>query len=104
MKTVNLVHLYPKEMNIYGDNGNLLVLKKRLEWRGIEVKVTNVGVGDSLPKDTSLIIGGGGQDSGQSNIANDLNTSREVISRLLKKMENNGWISLSRNAFDWIKK
>jgi len=36
-------------------------------------------------------------------IANDLNTSREVISRLLKKMENNGWISLSRNAFDWIK-
>ena len=37
-------------------------------------------------------------------IANDLNTSREVISRLLKKMENNGWISLSRNAFDWIKK
>lgn len=37
-------------------------------------------------------------------IANDLNTSREVISRLLKKMENNGWISLSRNEFDWIKK
>jgi CRP/FNR family transcriptional regulator len=37
-------------------------------------------------------------------IANDLNTSREVISRLLKKMENNGWIALSRNSFDWIKK
>ena len=37
-------------------------------------------------------------------IANDLNTSREVISRLLKKMENNGWIVLSRNSFDWIKK
>lgn len=37
-------------------------------------------------------------------IANDLNTSREVISRLLKKMENNGWIILNRNAFEWIKK
>lgn len=37
-------------------------------------------------------------------IANDLNTSREVISRLLKKMENNDWIILSRNEFDWIKK
>ncbi|MFM1928840.1 MAG: hypothetical protein RL387_168 [Bacteroidota bacterium] len=37
-------------------------------------------------------------------IATDLNTSREVVSRLLKKMENNGWITLSRNAFDWIKK
>lgn len=36
-------------------------------------------------------------------IANDLNTSREVISRLLKKMENNGWIIMKRNAFEWNK-
>ncbi len=37
-------------------------------------------------------------------IAKDLNTSREVISRLLKKMEHNGWIIMNRNSFDWIKK
>lgn len=37
-------------------------------------------------------------------IANDLNTSREVVSRLLKKMEHNGWIVMNRNSFDWIKK
>ena len=37
-------------------------------------------------------------------IANDLNTSREVISRLLKKMENNGWIEMNRNSFNWINK
>jgi CRP/FNR family transcriptional regulator len=36
-------------------------------------------------------------------IANDLNTSREVISRLLKKMEHNGWINMNRNSFDWLK-
>lgn len=36
-------------------------------------------------------------------IANDLNTSREVVSRLLKKMENNGWIIMNRNSFEWIK-
>lgn len=35
-------------------------------------------------------------------IANDLNTSREVISRLLKKMERNHWIKMNRNSFDWI--
>lgn len=35
-------------------------------------------------------------------IANDLNTSREVISRLLKKMEQNHWIKMNRNSFDWI--
>lgn len=36
-------------------------------------------------------------------IANDLNTSREVVSRLLKKMEQNKWIIMNRNSFDWIK-
>jgi len=37
-------------------------------------------------------------------IATDLNSSREVISRLLKKMEKNGWIIIHRNSFEWIKK
>jgi CRP/FNR family transcriptional regulator len=37
-------------------------------------------------------------------IANDLNTSREVVSRLMKKMEQFGWIKLYRNEFVWIKK
>lgn len=37
------------------------------------------------------------------NIATDLNSSREVISRLLKKMEKNGWIIIHRNSFEWIR-
>lgn len=36
-------------------------------------------------------------------IATDLNSSREVISRLMKKMEKNGWIIINRNSFEWIK-
>lgn len=36
-------------------------------------------------------------------IASDLNSSREVISRLMKKMEKNGWIIIHRNAFEWIR-
>ena len=72
MKTIHIVHLYPKEMNIYGDNGNLLVLKKRLEWRGIPAQIHQVGIGDSFPKEVHLILGGGGQDKGQSDIAVDL--------------------------------
>lgn len=35
-------------------------------------------------------------------IANDLNSSREVISRLMKKMEKNGWIKIHRNYFEWL--
>lgn len=37
-------------------------------------------------------------------IANDLNSSREVISRLLKKMEAKGWVVIHRNSVEWIKK
>ena len=36
-------------------------------------------------------------------IANDLNSSREVISRLMKRMERNGWIIIHRNSFEWIR-
>ncbi len=36
-------------------------------------------------------------------IATDLNSSREVISRLMKKMEKDGWILIHRNSFEWIK-
>lgn len=36
-------------------------------------------------------------------IATDLNSSREVISRLMKKMEKNGWVIIHRNSFEWIR-
>lgn len=79
MKTINIVHIYPKEMNIYGDNGNILVLRKRLQWRGIKCAVHNVGVGDDFPNDTHIIVGGGGQDNGQSVIANDLQQKKSSL-------------------------
>ena len=72
MSRVHVVHLYAAEMNIYGDNGNVQVLRRRLEWRGIDVAVTRIGVGDPLPSDTHLLVGGGGQDAGQAVITDDL--------------------------------
>jgi CobQ-like glutamine amidotransferase family enzyme len=86
MKTINIVHLYPKEMNIYGDNGNVLVLKQRLVWRGLPVNVVKVGIGQPLPSDTHLLIGGGGQDAGQLLIAKDL----QQKAKTLRQMQNDG--------------
>lgn len=68
---MKLVHMYPREMNIYGDTGNVLVLRRRLEWRGLPVEVVPVGIGDALPTDTDILLGGGGQDAAQGEIGSD---------------------------------
>lgn len=59
-------------MNIYGDNGNLLVLKRRAEKHGYTVAVIEYNPGDVFPETVDLVIGGGGQDSGQDKIQQDL--------------------------------
>ncbi|MFY9228051.1 MAG: glutamine amidotransferase [Candidatus Microsaccharimonas sp.] len=69
---VTILQLYPNDMNIYGDHGNLLVLQRRLEWYGYQPKVITYNLGDSLPTDVDIVIGGGGQDSGQEKIHADL--------------------------------
>jgi CobQ-like glutamine amidotransferase family enzyme len=69
---IQIVHLYPREMNIYGDHGNVLTLARRLEWHGYAAQVIPVNRGDRLPTGTDLIVGGGGQDSGQGLVVCDL--------------------------------
>jgi CobQ-like glutamine amidotransferase family enzyme len=83
--SLNIVHLYPKEMNIYGDTGNLLVLERRAMWRGIGVQVRYVGVGDPIPDDADIIMGGGGQDAGQGSIQDDLQQKAAALHRLAQK-------------------
>lgn len=69
--TLTLVHLYPREMNIYGDTGNVMVLRRRLQWRGLPVRIVPVNVGDALPADADILLGGGGQDAAQGDIGTD---------------------------------
>jgi lipid II isoglutaminyl synthase (glutamine-hydrolysing) len=71
MRPLTLVHLYPREMNIYGDTGNVVVLRRRLEWRDRPVTVVPVSVGDPLPADADILLGGGGQDAAQGEIGAD---------------------------------
>lgn len=71
-QAITILQLYPVDMNIYGDNGNLQVLVKRLEWYGYIPVVIAYNPGDTLPKKVDIVIGGGGQDSGQEKIHADL--------------------------------
>lgn len=82
---LTIVHLYPKEMNIYGDTGNRMALQKRAEWRGIKVNVHLVGIGEPIPVDTDIIIGGGGQDAGQGLIQDDLQRKATQLRSMTKK-------------------
>lgn len=73
-RTITILQLYPRDMNIYGDWGNTLTLKRRLEWHGYTAILKEYNPGDIFPEDADIIIGGGGQDSGQSIIQTDLLT------------------------------
>ncbi len=80
--TIRLLQLYPKDMNIYGDWGNTLTLQKRLEWHGYDVTLLSYNPGDVFPDDIDLIVGGGGQDSGQTRIGTDLLNIGPTLQRL----------------------
>jgi CobQ-like glutamine amidotransferase family enzyme len=71
-KQITILQLYPQDMNIYGDWGNTLVLKRRLQWHGYTPRLLEYNPGDEFPADVDIIIGGGGQDSGQDVIQEDL--------------------------------
>jgi CobQ-like glutamine amidotransferase family enzyme len=70
---LRVAHLYPKQMNIYGDRGNILCLQRRCEQRGISFEVTELEIEDKLdPKSFDLIFMGGAQDREQRRVAVDL--------------------------------
>jgi len=72
-RTLRIAALYPEQMNIYADRGNISVLERRCEWRSLAVTVTSVGLGEQLDADQfDLIYLGGGQDDDQRRCAADL--------------------------------
>jgi lipid II isoglutaminyl synthase (glutamine-hydrolysing) len=70
---LRLCALYPEQMNIYADRGNIMLLRRRCEWRGIGFKYAAAGPGASLdPEAHDFVYVGGGQDRDQRIVAADL--------------------------------
>lgn len=66
-------HLYADMMNLYGDRGNVISIRKRCEWRGIPVEIVDVNLGEGIrPTGCDLFLFGGGQDREQSLLVEDL--------------------------------
>ena len=72
-KNLHICHLYYDILNLYGDNGNIRTMEKRLAWRGIDSKVSRVTFGP-VPDDNDydIIFIGGGQDFEQELLVKDL--------------------------------
>jgi CobQ-like glutamine amidotransferase family enzyme len=79
---LRILHIYPREMNIYGDWGNVLTILRRAQWHGLEVQLVEHHPGKPFPKDIDMVIGGGGQDSGQSIVVDDLQQISDELHRL----------------------
>ena len=70
---LNICHLYPDILNLYGDRGNVTCLKKRLQWRGIDCNVEGISIGQKLEAEKyDLFFIGGGQDFEQEVLLEDL--------------------------------
>lgn len=78
-KPLTIVHLYPEQMNIYGDWGNVLTIMRRAQWHGYDPEVIAHHPGKPFPKNADIIIGGGGQDSGQNKVQDDLLTMSDTL-------------------------
>ena len=57
---INICHLYPDLLNLYGDRGNIIAMQRRLEWRGFRVNVTGINVNEPFDwKDYDIFFIGG---------------------------------------------
>lgn len=75
---LNICHLYPDVLNLYGDTGNIICLKKRLEWRGVEAEVTELPIGVNADfSQFDLFFVGGGQDFEQEVLLEDLHKGKD---------------------------
>jgi lipid II isoglutaminyl synthase (glutamine-hydrolysing) len=78
---LRLLALYPEQMNIYADRGNILFLQRRCEWRGIDFAYSAAGPGEGFdPRAYDFLYLGGGQDRDQIAVAADMvETKRDAI-------------------------
>ena len=85
MKELKILYLYPDILELYGDFGNIQVLKYRLEKRGIKCIVEQYTIGDTEPDfcDYDLVFAGGGADQEQSILAKDLVQYKDNIKKAI---------------------
>lgn len=85
---LNVAWLYPDLMSTYGDRGNIFVLNKRCEWRGIDITIKTVTLETPFShlESCDLIFMGGAQDRQQKLAGEDF---VQIKGPVVKKMVEN---------------
>lgn len=79
-------HLYPDLLNLYGDQGNIRCLQKRLTWRGIQAEVKRICSAEEADfSDLDLLLLGGGSDREQKLACLKLSKIREKFCRYVEE-------------------
>lgn len=86
---LTIAWLYPDLMSTYGDRGNIIVLKKRCEWRDIDVIVEEITLKTPVKKlkECDLVFMGGAQDRQQKLVGEDFISNKGPVIKEL--VENN---------------
>jgi len=79
---LTITHLYPDHLNLYGDTGNLIVLRRRCQWMDIDCTVKPLSMGEVAQSGTTdLYFMGGGQDTDQVAVVNDFHQLKQEAIR-----------------------
>lgn len=73
--TVRIGLVLPDVMGTYGDDGNSLVLRQRLRWRGYDAEIVRITLEDEVPDSCDLYTVGGGEDAAQKLASRHLTAS-----------------------------
>lgn len=81
---LKIVHMYPENLNLYGDIGNIIVLRKRCKWRGIGTAYQRMDLKDRVPTDGDIYFIGGGQDKDEYDVYKDLVKHKKKIEEIVE--------------------
>ena len=84
-RELQILHLSPELLNLYGDSGNILVLRKRLEWRHLGCTVHEVHMGERASlTGIDLVFIGGGSDREQRIVCDELQRQRSELAAFVE--------------------
>ena len=101
--TVKILYLYPDFMNLYGDNGNVRILERRLKDQGFDVKIVNATITDEHISfdDVDFVYMGSGYESNRDLVSKHI---RKFKAEFISAVENGVPMLFTGNGYDILGK